>query len=355
VQEGAGFEFLGREVEVRSAQPATSAWLTEVTAPCFAASVTGPAALVFEIGAAPAAAEPEGEALGPTPCFALDHGVVDLPAWRAGETVVLEDAFFRCQYTVAPGRVAVAPLGGPHHLRGGSLRAVREALLASVEWRDRVQLHAAAVVADGRAIVFAGAREAGKTSLLAHVAGATGAAVMANDRVVLTRDGSGWDAIGVPTVVTVRPGTIALLPGRFEAWTVPADGQPVMLSRAESQWAERRPLGATTELLRVSLAQLAAGLGAPLARRARLACVALLSIDDGLDAYSLRPFPAGGAWGAGFGPPHPATVFDQVLGGLGRARTDAAPADLPCVELAVGRALFERDPSRLLAELLDVG
>jgi hypothetical protein len=77
----------------------------------------------------------------------------------------------------------------------------------------RLLLHAAAVGIDGRAVVVPGPKEAGKTTLLLHLLKARGARFIANDRVFVDSAASPHQVTGLPSIISLREGTLALLPG----------------------------------------------------------------------------------------------------------------------------------------------
>ena len=74
-----------------------------------------------------------------------------------------------------------------------------------------VILHAAAVTSARRALAVAGAKGSGKTTLALRLLETPGTAYLANDRVLVRPDAEPW-AVGIPTVITLRAGTLALLP-----------------------------------------------------------------------------------------------------------------------------------------------
>jgi hypothetical protein len=370
-------EFLDARVVVRNDIPGTLAWLREMIAPAFAVH-DDPAperrgdTLPFFIEAVERLPGAHCESLGLTPCFALDHDIVRLPAHRDGASVLVDDTFFRARYTIEPHGLGVSQIEPVHHLRGASLRLIREAMLSRVDWTRRVQLHASAVASSGRVVAFAGQRESGKTSLLAHVSRATGAGLVSNDRLVLSRATDGWAARGVPTIVSVRPGTIERLPHLFGSCVVPALVQPVMHTIEELRHTLLMPVGATSTSMMLSLPQLADLAHAPLTPGGRLVCVALVDIDDTVDTFEVRRLSNAQAErridAVRFGvstEPRPTTVVERVVGGRDAPMAPAPPAGLlaqlaaevACVNVVVGRRLLadEAPAQQLLHELLDVG
>jgi hypothetical protein len=202
--------------------------------------------------------------------------------------------------------------------------------------------------------LFAGPKRAGKTTTLLHLVASTGAAIVANDRVVVSESAGQWRTIGVPTIVSVRADTLARLPGLFA--TIPNVEWPARLTLEEAQ-SEPMTSGrewSTPELF-VSLAQVAAALGVPLSAGGALRCVAFLVVDADVDFFTVRDLNVVQAatrfdavrFGATTQPRGP-TVFETFLGPSSVAHAadtaDTAcqlPADVRCAELRVGSRFLE--------------
>jgi hypothetical protein len=92
------------------------------------------------------------------------------------------------------------------------MRVVRELAMQHAVNTGRVLLHAAALEVDGRAMAILGPRRAGKTTLLLHLLEAGGARYIANDRVCVEPGGTGVRLTGLPSIVSLRAGTLALFP-----------------------------------------------------------------------------------------------------------------------------------------------
>ena len=103
-------------------------------------------------------------------------------------------------------------------------------------------LHASAAVADGTTFVITGHRLAGKTTLACRIAHG-GGALVANDRVAISA-APAVKLYGVPTVVSVRPGTVDLLgldlPWRAAGWQSFQRLDEVR-GRAEPPWPPQSP------------------------------------------------------------------------------------------------------------------
>lgn len=155
----------------------------------------------------------------PVACFALDKDWVCLPRWRSAEglrTVVDEparvayevDAAGRCVTLVAPpGTVAV---------RTALMRVVRELAMHHARTKGGLLLHAAALAVGHRGLILAGEKHAGKTTLLVNLLRHGAARYVSNDRVLVSVASSPPVLRGMPTIVSVRPGTVAFFPSLGE-------------------------------------------------------------------------------------------------------------------------------------------
>jgi hypothetical protein len=350
-----GYRFFGATVSVACDAPAVAAWLDEFLQPAFepwageaetAVSVrTDPSA-----HAALAATRP-AHALEDAACFALDTHVVAHPAWRVGGRTVLADARYAALYaldgrTVEVLAAPVAPL-----FRGGVMRVVREAATAhALASPARLQLHAAALEADERAVLIAGPKGAGKTTLLAYLAASTGARILANDRVVVERAAGGHRVRGVPTLVSVRPETRALVPRLHRGITLERLGH-LTIAEAGAAMRETEGPGAATPI-RMSPPQLAGQLGVELGSEAPLAAVVFPGRADRPDEVAVERLARRDAerhllasrFGTSSGRTVP-TVFERLLRAPRPANADAALVDalaagVPCFAVRVGRARF---------------
>ena len=342
--ESFGLVLLDGRVRVDCERAETAAWLREMLMPAFAQVDASDQDVTVDVGAS--ASDPAGPTtdVGLVPCFALDREIVHLPGRRSAIATVLDDAFFAAQYTVSTRRVDVRPAGRPR-LLGASFRVTREVGVIEAARAERTQLHASGVIDRGGVVLFAGPKESGKTTLVVHVASATGAGIVANDRVIVAREESGWIAHGVPTIVSVRQPTIALLPR--VRWPVRGVEQPVMYTRA--QLPQVRPAhDVSSSPLTLSLAQLADAAGAPLESGGPVACIALVGRDDSMESFVVRRLPSDEAerrlradrFGVGT-EPRPATVFEHSLGHVDPPTirpevVERVAREVPCVELRIG-------------------
>ena len=147
----------------------------------------------------------------PLACFRLDRRLVSCPGWIEPDgSILVADQEFGCYYHVQGKQVEVISRPQDRLARIGLMRVVRElAIQRALSRSETLDLHAAAFVFRGRAILLAGDKNAGKTTLLAHALTSPHTALMANDRVIV--DGR-LQARGVPTVVSVRDDTEQAFP-----------------------------------------------------------------------------------------------------------------------------------------------
>jgi hypothetical protein len=341
------------------------AWLREMTTPAFDLATSGdPFASVIvkprcRSGLALLADRRE-------PCFALDAKALAFPARTVGTTRTVHDRDTGAVYLIGSKRVEIGPLGPSPGLRIAAFRVVRELAVARAMATPRLQLHAAGIESDGRVVLLAGPSGAGKTTTLAHLAASTRASIVANDRAIVSHTDGAWEVRGVPTIVVVRPDTVASLPRVFDGR--PYDERTVHLSLEElpnSSAADRqrkfhwRPA--------MSMAQLAAAVGVPLAAGGRLASIALLQMDEAVTTFAVRPLPLDEAERrlqlVRFGmvtEPRPPTVFETMLGWNEVPAYDSSLArllvgEVPCVEVRIGSGLLasQNAGAELLAALLD--
>ncbi|HEY2385691.1 MAG TPA: hypothetical protein VGK30_01915, partial [Candidatus Binatia bacterium] len=165
--------------------------------------------------------------------FRLDQGVVRLPVFHDdAQRPVAYDAKFACFYSLAAG---IEVIGHPRlpTWRTGAMRVVREIATVRALAAGARLLHAGGLVIGGGALAIAGPKGAGKSTLLCHLAAAAGAALLANDR-LLVSDGAPPEPPmirGVPTAVGLRPDTLAMFP--HVAADLPDRTRPIRLSPAQ--------------------------------------------------------------------------------------------------------------------------
>jgi hypothetical protein len=269
------FTLLGTTIRVTCDDPATAIWLREVLTPPFERASNGDRTLDVSVSTAPdryrdvAASRPTGE-LAAIPCYANDRQLAYRPGWEHGGRLVVDERRLGVSYVLANGRVEVLAASETSRVRTATMRVVRELAVACALGDPAcVLVHAAAAAPSIGAVLFAGPRESGKSTTLASVVRATRAAFLANDRTLLRRTADGWTAYGIPTIVKVRPGTLALLPDFAAALGGVAAGPDRTVAEATAAHAS----GAAIDTTKMTVAQLAAALGAERAGPTRLAAI----------------------------------------------------------------------------------
>jgi hypothetical protein len=213
-----GFAYGALVIGVAAEDDGHLAWLEEFLCPPFGAGDgTAPdVTVVLAVDPARHRTETEGwSAREEIECFALDSAVLSLPVrHEADGAFVVRDEQFGTFYRIdrAARRVEVlAPRDRPA-LRTPLMRIVREIAMNHARRRGELFVHAASIAIDGRAALLCGVKNAGKTTLLVHAMTTLGAGFLGNDRAVVTFDDATPRVRGMPSIVTVRPPTLALLP-----------------------------------------------------------------------------------------------------------------------------------------------
>jgi hypothetical protein len=134
-------------------------------------------------------------------------------------------------------------------------------------------LHAAGITVDGVAIGIAGASSAGKTTLLLRALASSHSTFLANDR-LLVPPGERPLAVGVTSVIRLRPGTRGLFPQLTETLRTAGDFR---LQASERHAIGPSPPETADEVWHLSPAQLCAALGRCIRASAPLS--ALLFLD----------------------------------------------------------------------------
>jgi hypothetical protein len=352
-----GYRFYGTRIAVTSDEAAVLRWLDEFLVPSFEAWEGPEADFTVRVRtAASAYAE-----LAPTrppdplpllPCFALDREVVQHPSWTASGRTLLADGKLGALYSLGERRVDVVAAPAASAFRAAVMRVVREiAATCALASAERLQLHTAALERAGRALLVAGPKGAGKTTVLGYLGAEPGVRILANDRAFVAAAAEGFEVRGVPTMVSIRPATLGFLPRLARG--VPDVERPghLTLAEADAALAERGELGEPRRI-RLSPAQLARQLGAPLAASAALAAVAFpdaaadpgaLAVERLGPAEAARRLP-GALFGVESGKAEP-TAFERLCGasrpaGADRCAVEALAARVPCFSLRIGSARY---------------
>jgi hypothetical protein len=150
-------------------------------------------------------------------CFTLDTGYVTAAVWNVNENGLVAfdeaaDVFYR-RPASEPGVVEAVAARDTGRLRVALMRIVREFATMFAVRAGWIILHAGAVRLGNDAFVIAGPKGAGKTTLLLYALRHERGAYISNDRLALHVDETGAVVRGIPTIVSLRKGSVALFPG----------------------------------------------------------------------------------------------------------------------------------------------
>jgi hypothetical protein len=215
-----GLCYEGLRIAVQSTPASHLRWLEEFLTPAFTVGVPQPSdwrVAVREDGARYAAIVGRGPIpnTAPLACFGLDHDWIRLPRWKSTIDVrAVVDEQWRVAYEVDPvGRnVVLVAEPGTLALRTSLMRVVRELAMRHAQRRGGIFLHAAALAIGTRGLILAGEKDAGKTTLLVSLLRHDAARYVANDRVLVGSAAATTPLRGMPTVVSIRPGTLQFFP-----------------------------------------------------------------------------------------------------------------------------------------------
>ena len=147
--------------------------------------------------------------------FVRDGQELLYPVWSHSygrETMVLDDMRVVYRLTRLKRDVRILASAGAGRPRAALMRAIRELLIVALRVRGALLIHGAAVAIGERVVILAGPRQTGKTTLLLHLLQALQGRLVSNDRVFVWPQMNEFVTLGVPTIVSLRPGTLEMLP-----------------------------------------------------------------------------------------------------------------------------------------------
>jgi hypothetical protein len=210
---------------------------------------------------------------------------------------------------------------GLRRVRVGLMRVVREIAAACMLAQGNVlDFHTAAFAVGGRAVLLAGPKGGGKTTLLISVLASGRATLIANDRVFVDASARPGQAIGVPTLVSLRDGTLRLFPNLRRGF--PKCPARLHTAELESHDAATLEDDDAPPVFALSPTQLARRLGVSAVRSGLIVAVIFPEICSAADTWSLEPVvSAEGAarlraclYGTRSGS-RSRTVFEEIVGG----------------------------------------
>jgi hypothetical protein len=195
-------------------------WLKEFLAPWFDISNEAPD-VEIQVTHDPARfqqlfrAGPDGSSIN---AFMLDTRCTAYPTWNiAGEDIAYYDDTRELLCLVSGSKVELVCKDAKVCTRTRVMRIIRELAMGAAQLTGSRFLHASAFEVNGLAAIITGPRQAGKTSLLSYVLANSTAGYLSNDRVLLKNIGSSTQLRGMPTMVSIRDGTLEMFPGMQES------------------------------------------------------------------------------------------------------------------------------------------
>lgn len=146
--------------------------------------------------------------------FMMDTRVIRHPVLRdsAGRNLRLLDERHSLIFQRVGGAIDIICRAPDPGARLRLMRVIRELAMGAAQRAGGRFLHAAALTVGGRGLVIAGPREAGKTSLLTYLLSSLDAGFLSNDRLLVPPGEGSVRLQGMPTIVSIRDGTLSMLP-----------------------------------------------------------------------------------------------------------------------------------------------
>jgi hypothetical protein len=289
-----GFAYGALSLQVAAPTPATLRWLGEFLSPSFCTGrrdrYTATVTLREDTAAYDdtlARRPPSGTA--ELDCFVNDSHLIRLPSWTSASatTVTAFQESWRVLYSLDRQTRAASVLSQPDNPRARTslMRVVRELAMNHSLRGGGMFLHAAAMALGGRGLLIAGEKGAGKTTLLLHLLRQIDGDYVSNDRVLLAVPDSPI-VRGMPTIVTLRPNTLASFPDLASA--VRARSYHYRRTLAEAAEHQKPARSWTDGSIGLSPLQLCTILGVALAPECELKAILFPSITPAADTFHLR-------------------------------------------------------------------
>lgn len=224
------------------------------------------------------------------------------------------------------------------------MRVVRELVTTSLLRETYLPVHGAAFIHKGSAVVACGPKRSGKTSLLLHAL-RSGAGFMSNDRVFVDTKGT-LTAYGMPTIVSLREGSLSLFPDISQAIAEANFRQARTIAECEGGHADGQS-GVDPSPRRRSLsgAQLCQVSGAEMVPCAPLDKILFPRVDPEAQGINLRRLPAEEATKrmllSLLKPSHPLRSSEFFSPGAGRVEVSVEEEARRCRTLTEGVASYD--------------
>jgi hypothetical protein len=220
--------------------------------------------------------------------FMMDTRVIEYPRWVApDDATLLLDRERELFFHVDGDAIDIVAARDDRRSRLRVMRVIRELAMDAAHAAGGRFLHASCVAVDGRAIAVTGPRSAGKTSLLLYLLCAGRCDYLTNDRLLVRPQGDRLSLEGMPTVVSIRAGTL----GMFEQFAATVAERRYSTRLTIDECEDDEPAGGVGQgepKQGISPAQLCAATGATAAVGATGSVVLIPHQSGCADGFALR-------------------------------------------------------------------
>lgn len=210
------FSYEGISIGVLAEKETDIQWLKEFLLPWFDMSGDDVPDVRVRVTCDPARYEQLmacGRGDGSINALMLDTSIIAFPLWNApGKQLAFYDEDREIFYRVTDNYIELILRDRNADIRTRLMRVLRELAMGVAQMQGGRFLHASAFVVEGSAAIITGPRQAGKTSLLSYILSNSEAKFLTNDRLLVHQCGQSVRLRGMPTIVSVREGTMNLFP-----------------------------------------------------------------------------------------------------------------------------------------------
>jgi hypothetical protein len=238
--------FRGLRIDVHSNEAAPLRWLVEFLSPHLAAESASvrrrDVSLILDPSRyARLLANPGSRRAEGVDCFTADGAFEQLALWHEdADGRLLHDARAHAFVRIAARRGGIEIVAPTDHarVRISLMRVIRELAMLQSLHRGDLFIHAAAGVFRDRAVVIAGQKRAGKTTMLLDLLRRGQMQYLSNDRIMVDLSPNPPVVRGIPTIVKIRADSLRFVPSLTE----PAPGDPERYYLTVQECASGSPL-----------------------------------------------------------------------------------------------------------------
>ncbi|MBI3767950.1 MAG: hypothetical protein HY271_05560 [Deltaproteobacteria bacterium] len=286
--------FRGLQIDVHSNEAAPLQWLVEFLSPHLAAESASvrrrDVSLILDpshyarLLAKPASGHQER-----IDCFTADGEFEQLALWHEdADGRLLHDAGAQAFVRIAARQGGIEIVAPTDHarVRISLMRVIRELAMLQSLHRGDLFIHAAAGVLRGRAVVIAGQKRAGKTTMLLDLLRRGEVQYLSNDRIMVDTSADPPVVRGMPTIVKVRAESLRFVPSLTE----PAPGDPQRHYLTMQECASGSPLlePPTRQPTSMSPVQFCRWLGVEPRAAAPIGTIVFPTVDPAVTRFDVR-------------------------------------------------------------------